>query len=167
MANPSGVTMPSFELVESSQYVFRKGASDVFGQVNSIDFTSTSNTTDVFRIGDTSGSTSYKPVTHSGTIVIYTEEDFDEVGALLGATRPSGGWSGATNIRLNNTIAAEDYFMDIYDGATGTGDTKKATITFDNLKPSSVQMQVGADSNVQLTLQFKCDDIYLTPVSGA
>lgn len=167
MSNPSGVTMPTFEIVPSAQYVARKGASDVLGQVASINMTSNVPVEKVARVGDTSKSTSYKPAEHNGSIELYTEEDPDELAALLGVTKPaSGGWAGTEVIRLNPTIAAFDVFVDVYDGATGVSDTKVGQWTIDNFKPTSMNLTVGADSNVTITVNFECDDIFNEPEAG-
>lgn len=168
MANPFGVTMQAFEIVESAQAVVRKGASDVLGQVASISLNSNVPTRKVARVGDTSKSTSYQPTEHSGSIVIYTELDPDEFGALFGVTKPaSGGWAGTEVIRLNPTIAAFDVFIDIYDAATGvSGDDKVGIWTLDNFKPTSLQVQIESDTTMQITVNFECDDIFYEPEAG-
>jgi hypothetical protein len=166
MSNPSGVTMATFEYVESSQYVILKG-SVVLGQVQSASINSQINTRKIARIGDSSKSTAYDPVEHTGSFGVYSELDPDDLGRILGVTKPgSGGWAGTEVLKLDNTIAAADYYLDVYDGATGTGDVKVGRWTLDNLKPSTLQMQVQAGNDTVLTINFSCDAITYTPTAG-
>lgn len=166
MANPSGVTMPAFEVLEGQVFILKKG-STVFGQVISINPQSQTPTKKIARLGDTNKSTSYSPTEHSLKLEIYAEKDPNEMGALLGVAKPgSGGWVGTEQIRLNATIAAYDLTIDVYNAATGSGDVKQGTWTIDNFKPANFNIQIQAENAAQVSLDGECDDIYYVPVAG-
>lgn len=166
MSNPAGVTMPTFEYVESSQYVLLKGTY-VFGQVQSFSSNGQINTRKIARIGDTTKSTAYDPVENSGSFALYSELDPNDLGRILGVTKPtSGGWAGTEVLKLDNTIAGATYYLDEYDGATGTGDVKVGRWTLTNLKPSSLQLQVQAGNDTVYTINWSCDAISYTPTAG-
>ena len=166
MASPSPVTMPAFQLTSSPQYVV-KIASTVVGQGNNFQLTSTVPVSKVARIGDTTKSTSRKPVENSWSIDLYNSEDFSELGLILGFTMPGSGWSGTESITLDPTASAYTLTLEVYDGATGVSDTLLGTYTLTNAVTTGLTLTIGADddaSTAQMT--GECDSWDLTPVSG-
>ena len=165
MASPSPVTMPAFEVTESQVYVVKKSTT-VMGQMASFAMQSNVPSRKVARIGDTNKSTSYSPAEHSANMELYSEFDPDELATILGDPK-GGNWAGTEELRLNSTITAYDLTVEVYDAATGVSDTLLATWTIDNFKPTSLAVQIRADSPVTYTINGECDDIFLTPESDA
>ena len=166
MTNPLGVTMAAFELTSSPQYVVKIG-STVVGQGNNFNLTSNVPVSKVARIGDTAKSTSRKPVENSWSIDLYAEEDFNELGLILGDTKPSGGWSGTEAITLDPTMAAYTLEVEVYDGANGATDALVGTYTLTNAVTTGVNFTIGSDDDaVTISVSGECDSWDLTPESG-
>ena len=167
MASPSPITMPTFEVTQSSVYVVKKG-SLVLGQVASANPQSNVPSRKLARLGDTNKHTTYQPAEHSMQLQMYSEFDPDQLAEILGGTiKPStGGWAGTETLRLNPSIAAFDLTIDVYDAATGVSDTLQGAWTIDNFKPTTLNIPMGADSEITYTLNGECDDIYFSPDAG-
>lgn len=167
MASPSGVTMPTVEILEGSVYVLLKGTA-VLGQVISVQPQSQVQSRKLARIGDTNKTTSYSPAEHSFNVEVYAERDPNEMAALLGGTaKPvSGGWVGTEQLRLNPTVAKFDLKIDVYNAATGSGDTKQGTWHIVGFKPTTLNPTIQADAVVTIQINGECDDIYYQPAAG-
>lgn len=166
MASPAGVTMPDFEVLEGFLYVLKKGTA-VIGQALRVQAQSQIPSRKVARLGDTSKKTTRAPTEHTANLEIYAEADVDQLGKILGVTKPaSGGWVGTEKISLNPSIAAADYTLEVYNAATGTGDTKMGTWTLKNFVPTSLTVAPQADAVVTHQINGECDDIYYTPAAG-
>lgn len=166
MASPSPVTMPAFEVVEGQVYVVKK-STKVLGQMSSITLNSQTSTKKLARLGDTGKSTSYSPAEYTANLEMYSEFDPDQLGVMLGVTKPvSGGWVGTEVLRLNATTAAYDLTVEVYGSATGTSDVIKGIWTLTNFKISSMNVPITADNASTITLQGDCDDIKYIPSAG-
>lgn len=172
MSSPYGITMPTFEVTQSSVYVVKKyvdgGANDiVLGQVANANPQSNVPSRKLARLGDTNKHTTYQPAEHSMQLQMYSEFDPDQLAAVLGGTtKPvSGGWSGYEQLRLNPSVTAFDLVIEVYLSATGISgtDVLQGQWTIDNFKPTTLNIPIGADSEVTYTLNGECDDIWYTP----
>lgn len=166
MASPSGVTMPAFEVLEGFLYVLKKDTT-VLGQCLRIQAQSQIPSRKVARIGDTTKKVTRQPTEHTANLEIYAEKDPDNLGKLLGVSKPvSGGWAGTEKLTLNPSITPADLTIEVYNAATGTGDTKVGSWTLKNFVPTSLTIPVQADSVVTHQMNGECDDIYYSPAAG-
>jgi hypothetical protein len=174
MASPYTISMPTFEITQSSVYVVKKyvdgGSGDiVLGQVANANPQSNIPSRKLARLGDTNKHTTYQPAEHSMQLQMYSEFDPDQLAAVLGGTtKPiSGGWASGTNLRLNPSVTAYDLVIEVYKSATGTSaDVFQGEWIIDNFKPTTLNVPIGADSEVTYTLNGECDDIYYMPVTA-
>lgn len=163
MSSPSGITMPDFDLINSAACIVKVG-STVFGQVRQITPRATTETEKVARVGDTAKSTVYKGVESSLALEVFAQKTLAEVALLLGVERPTpGGWTGTEVIKLDPTIAPFDVTIEVYDAATGSGDTLQGVLTVKNFKPTTWEFPIGADSNLVHTLDGECDSFEYVP----
>lgn len=158
--------MPNFEVLEGFLYVLKKGTT-VIGQCSRVQANSQIPSRKVPRIGDTSKKIVRQPTEHTCNLEIYAERDPDQMGNLLGVTKPtSGGWVGTEKLTLNPSISPYDLLVEVYDAATGTGDTLVGKWTMKNFVPTSLSLPIQADSVVTHAINGECDDIYYTPSAG-
>lgn len=166
MANPSPVTMPAFEVVEGFLYVLKLGTT-VLGQCSKIQAQSQIPTRKMPRLGDTTKKVVRSPVESSINLTIYAEKDPDQLGKILGVSKPgTGGWLANTKLELNPSIAPYDLTIEVYATATGTSDTLAGIWTAKNFTPTSLNLPIQSDSVVEHQINGECDNLYYIPSTG-
>ena len=119
------------------------------GQVVNFAPRSTSGQSRVPRVGDSNKKIISDVVENQLSIELYTQKSLKEVALLMGTTIPNAGagpWNGSTTIELNPDVAAFTMYVDVYDGPEESTNTVVQTWTMTNFKPSSLGLQVSADS---------------------
>ena len=119
------------------------------GQVVNFAPRATSGQSRVPRVGDSTKKVVSDVVENQLSIELYTQKSLKEVALLMGTTIPGAGagpWDGTTTIVLNPDVTPFTMYVDVYDGPEESTNTIVQTWTMANFKPSSLNLQVSADS---------------------
>lgn len=104
----------------------------------------------------------------SGSIALFYKGDPEELGALLGTTKPTaGGWVGTESIALASTFAEQaDYYMVGWSATATATATVVSITTFDNLRVIDWDFDATAGADLKYNVNWKCDTVSQVPGAG-
>lgn len=165
----TAAVMPTFDTTNARSYILRKG-STVLGQVSNFSPRTSSGQSRVPRVGDSTKKIISDVVENQLSIELYTQKSMHEVALLMGTTVPTGGagpWDGTTTISLNPDMTPFTMYVDVYNGPDEPTNSLVGTWTMTNFKPSSLNLQVSADSPaLTCSIEGSFDVFTITPASG-
>lgn len=150
-------TLPNFN-GPYPQYnsVFFNPDDEPMGQIQSLQWSSTAQTTEVGRIGSKNKKTLPGSVTHTATVALWEDESLEEIYQMMGG---SGTPTSGDKIEMSVDAAEQLWLIRNYDGEA-SGSTLLSTIYFYNTKPTSLQGGRAVDGNNVITINLGIEDLY-------
>jgi len=129
----------------------------VLGQIRSFETSDSIDVTKAGRVGSSLKKALRKSKETSGSFDVWLDHaDLDEFARILGATStPSGG----TTVKLDPTVAAQDFWVNNYDSEATTA-SKLSTLYMYNFTPNELSFSLDEDGEQVATVGGDLEDLY-------
>jgi hypothetical protein len=145
--------LPTFDINAHYKYlVYQKLDADtayqLLGQLKNIDVNGQADQKEYKRVGDQNATKRAGSIAWDVTVVLYDDNDFEEVARCLGAAKPSsGGWIGTETVILDPTKIS-DFQIKKFDGVT-TAANLLSTESLSNFKPAGLKAGIDAEGDAR------------------